>query len=744
MSDLEADFKRFCYTTDQSGNEVIDLCKVTLLAISLHSSRRSNENNCRLIRKPKQSATLSARERVLLAIDRAIDKLPHHGVRFTLPSGASFDFKFEAYLQRGTKMVVDYFKVHLSTAFRAQIKEWSGWLIKQHQTCRADAEAAGAMLSAVMARDVMKFYIAPELTGEANKRALLDALKHMPPRLSGGIIPRNMARCIPSPKPGLNEVDALLQRGLATFGLKFRAHNYTATQCEDVDDCSFLADLKHVVMAPLPTDIPPFQVQTSSKAKRRTPRYSASRPKTRAKAAKMSKPVTKKEASEGLSDLLLHSLDHGQAERRSAAPTNPGHDYLTVQAMTTLELPFGASALGDPLPMETDWLEMEPTPLSNSLSGQLTGTSVANSSALDPSRFKPSLFPQPPHTSFARLESSPQVTPSLLPMSSPASESSCEGNGPTTDLMSHVDGGMSERDVQIPSEPLLGQDGEACTQGGTVQVASWQLADALHTAMLANDASGFKRLLTMSPQAATSLFVTQDHGKLPLVHLLIAHGKADLVNVLLDSKLPFSKPAANGKRSDEAAIHFQQPEELAALFVSDEPRTAPISPVLAVSTSANYESTQPGRLLPSTQLEPTRSVVLLASNAHELELLGQWLYPTPIELSTTAINLASEEVYGMVNQAALQKASCLLWLHDGKSEEQFQRLISEARVDPSTLICKTAAISTSNPAELSDRLYTVGLPRPSQVLQRDGSPDFSLQLKSLLLKTVYPLRPPLP
>lgn len=49
----------------------------------------------------------------------------------------------------------------------------------------------------------------------------------MTPRLAGGVIARNMVRCIPSDKPGVNEVDALLQRGLCTLGLQYHEQHYS-------------------------------------------------------------------------------------------------------------------------------------------------------------------------------------------------------------------------------------------------------------------------------------------------------------------------------------------------------------------------------------------------------------------------------------------------------------------------------------------------------------------------------------
>jgi putative component of membrane protein insertase Oxa1/YidC/SpoIIIJ protein YidD len=77
---------------------------------------------------------------------------------------------------------------------------------------------------------------------QLSSRIATEALQHMTARLSGGIIPRNMARCIPSSKPGLDAVDKLLSSALATLGLQYEAQHYRVAPVSSEDQAEGNAD----------------------------------------------------------------------------------------------------------------------------------------------------------------------------------------------------------------------------------------------------------------------------------------------------------------------------------------------------------------------------------------------------------------------------------------------------------------------------------------------------------------------
>jgi hypothetical protein len=98
-----------------------------------------DQNKCRVTSHKRSRKTMTEEQTELFkqldkSVHAAISKLPHYGIRFVLPSGSSFDFKFESKATSDSSAVVENFKSHVTAAFRGQIKKWSEWLVRQHTT----------------------------------------------------------------------------------------------------------------------------------------------------------------------------------------------------------------------------------------------------------------------------------------------------------------------------------------------------------------------------------------------------------------------------------------------------------------------------------------------------------------------------------------------------------------------------------------------------------------------------------
>ena len=164
-----------------------------------------DQNMCRVTSHKRTRKNMSESQDLLFqrldpAVHDAVSSLPDYGVKFALPSGSSFDFKFESKSVTGGNPVVENFKSHVTSANRAQIKNWSGWLVEQYRTvsspcstdcfavmpmttglqCEVDREAAGALLSAVMSKQVMQYYVGTDVTDADIRKELIGKLTRPP------------------------------------------------------------------------------------------------------------------------------------------------------------------------------------------------------------------------------------------------------------------------------------------------------------------------------------------------------------------------------------------------------------------------------------------------------------------------------------------------------------------------------------------------------------------------------------